>query len=132
VSKVSQSARLAYAYGEAGVGVLVVAVVGVGAAVALGVGARVGFGVDLPLVASVGVGVNVIAGILVGEIKMIFIALSSGTGERIFLPDTRTPTTIDTRTRTPMISVRAANVLRRSSMPKVYHKSFSRLNQVTK
>lgn len=105
-----------------GVGVCVTVVVGVEVVVAFGVGLGVAvtFGVDL-LVGfrvgpSVGVGDSDIAGMLVGEIKIIFIALSSGTGERIFLPDTSTPTITDTRTNTPMISVSAANVLFLSSI----------------
>ncbi len=100
--------------------VLVPAGVGVGVAVALetavGVGedARVGFAVGS--VVSEGAGVKEMAGIGVGEIKIIFIALSSGMGERIFLPETRTPTTIATSTIIPTMNVMAARVRLRSSI----------------
>lgn len=52
-----------------------------------------------------------------GDIKIIFMALSSGTGDRIFLPDMRSPTIMDTKTKRPMITVIAARVRRRSSIP---------------
>jgi hypothetical protein len=51
-----------------------------------------------------------------GETKMILIALSSGTGERTFLPDIRTPTIMDTNTSMPIITVTAASVRFRSSI----------------
>jgi hypothetical protein len=64
----------------------------------------------------VSVGVADTAGTSEGDTNIILIALSSGTGEMIFLPETKTPTTIDTKTRIPMITVTAASVRFRSSI----------------
>ena len=54
-----------------------------------------------------------------GEINIIFIALSSGTGDNTFFPDIRSPTIIETKTRSPIITVTAASVRRRSSILRV-------------
>lgn len=94
------------------VGVILVAVVGLGVAV----GAFVGAFVAVALGVSVGVAVSVGFGIGVGVTKIILIASSSGTGERIFLLETRIPTTIATNTKTPIITVTAASVFLRSSI----------------
>lgn len=80
----------------------------VGLAVALGLGVAVGFVVGVGLAGgSVGVGVT----------KIILMAPSSSdTGERIFFPETKTPTIMATSTNIPMITVIAASVRFRSSM----------------
>lgn len=54
-----------------------------------------------------------------GEIKIILIAPSSGTGESIFLPETRVPTITAKSNTKPTIKVTAASVRRRSSMLRV-------------
>ncbi len=96
------------------VGVPVVCAVGVGVWVTL----RVGVGVRVTVVFGDGVGVKVGVGvwIVVGVTKIIFMASSSWTGERIFLLETRTPTTMATTTKKPIMTVMAASVLRRSSI----------------
>ena len=82
----------------------------VGVAFTVGLGVAVGFVVGVaPLLARGGVGV--------GVTKIIFIALvSSGTGDTIFFPETRTPTMTATIIRNPIITVIAASVFRLSSM----------------
>lgn len=98
--------------GVVGVGVAVPAeAVGEGWGVAVGLGLVVGLGVLVGvIVTDIGTCVGV------GVTKIILIALSSGTGDRIFLPDTNTPTVTATRTKNPTIKVMAASVRRLSSI----------------
>jgi hypothetical protein len=104
------------------VGVAVTFAVGVGVFVGVVVAPAVGFGVAVGAFVvttrGVGVGVPVEVGvaICVGLTKIILIASSSGTGERIFLPETSIPTTRATNTKNPIITVIAASVRRRSSI----------------
>jgi len=101
------------------VGVALDVAVGVGVAVALGVGVAVALGLGVAVGLVVGVG---LAGgsVGVGVTKIIFIAFSSsGTGETVFLPDTRTPTIMATSTKNPIIRVMAASVFFLSSMATV-------------
>ena len=81
-------------------------------------------GVTLPDGDGRGDGVTETTGIGDGETKIILIALSSGTGDNIFLPDIISPTIIDTKTRRPIITVTAASVRRRSSIVLSYNFQF--------
>ena len=119
-----------------GIGVGVDVLVGVGVDVApegvgvdaapVGVGVEglgVGFlvGVGAFVACGAWVGVSVVAGATVGVTKMILIALSSGTGETVFFPEITTPIMTTIKIPNPTMMVRAARVLRRSSMRSVYH-----------
>jgi hypothetical protein len=123
-----------------GVGVLVGVTVGVvvfvGVVVTLPVGALVGLVVGLGVAATAalvgvadGVGVSEIAGTVVGVINITLIALSSGTGETVFLLETTTPMTTTMNTTIPAMIVRAANVLRRSSIYLVYKDTHARASK---
>lgn len=89
-------------------------------AVTFGVGVAFTAAVGCALTAAFGVTVGLGSGVAVtmgvGVIKMTRIAPSSGTGDTVFFPETRTPITITTRTMTPAIIVSAAMVFRRSSI----------------
>ncbi len=106
------------------VGVGVADFVGVGVAAADGVaeivGLTVGFAVGLAVACGfcVGAGVPVAdtTGTAVGLINITRIALSSGTGDTVFLLEIITPTITTTSTITPAIIVSAANVFFRSSI----------------
>ena len=98
-----------------------------GVLVAVGVGFLVGTGVLVDVVFGDGVGVPPAGGVgvglstTVGETNIILMASSAGTGERIFLPDTITPTTITISNSNPTTTVMAARVRFLSSMNPVYH-----------
>lgn len=94
-----------------------------GVLVAVGVGFLVGTGVLVDVVLGDGVGVPVGVGLsaTVGETNIILMASSSGTGERIFLPETITPTTIAISNSNPTTTVMAARVRFLSSMASLYH-----------
>jgi hypothetical protein len=109
------------------VGVVDAALVGVGVALPVGVGVSVGvafafdFGVGVAFVVTEGSGVaDGEAGVSVGVINMTRIALSSGTGERIFLLERTMPMTTMTRMTTPTMIVSAAIVFLRSSIRRKY------------
>lgn len=98
-----------------GVGVFVGVVAEVGLGVAVGAFVAVTFGVGVGVPVGVGLDMGV------GLTKIILIASSSGTGERVFLLETRMPTTIATNTKNPIMTVMAASVRFLSSMDPVYH-----------
>lgn len=104
-----------------GVGVRVGVIEPVACVAGVGVTFFVGVGVFAATLGD-GVGVEVGVGvwIVVGVTKIILIASSSWTGERIFLLDTKTPTIMATSTKKPIITVMAASVLRRSSIRHKY------------
>jgi len=98
-----------------GVAVLPVGIT-VGEVVGFAVGLVVGCDDFVGLTVAEGVTSSVIIGTGVGLINITLIAPSSGTGETIFFPDTRTPMMTMTRTMTPTMMVSAAIVFFRSSM----------------
>lgn len=90
-----------------------------GVVVAVGVSFLVGTGVLVDVV--LGDGVRVPDGVglstTVGETNIILMASSAGTGDRTFLPEIITPTIITISSSNPTMTVIAARVRFRSSIP---------------